>query len=484
MGIRSSMAARMIAVTLFAIVALCGADDVIVGTQKNFESVLKDNKYVLAEFYAPWCGHCKNLEPEYSKAATTLKDIGNLKVIKVDATVERELGEKHAVQGYPTLKFFVDGKGSDYSGGRDHDAIVAWVRKKTGPPSRILTDQASLEAFAKEGDAVLVGLFKEGDADFAVFEKAAAALNEIQTGHTNNEDVIAKYAPAKVIMLQSFDDKVAKYDKAVEEGAVKDFAIQNSMPLVVTFSQTTQGRIFGEAAPKKHLLALHSEGYSDQAALVGELTRIAKDFRGKLLVITVEKVADNEGVFNFFGVNDATKPKIVSIDQSKAGMKKFFYDGEVASTAMKAWLDDIMAGKVSPTLKSEEEPADNSGPVKVVVGNTFKAEVVNSNKDVLVEFYAPWCGHCKALAPEYEKLGQEFKALDSVVIAKMDSTANEIEEVEISGFPTLYFFKAGETAGVKYEGGRTQAEMSKYIRENAGVPIKDAAAPSHDKSEL
>ena len=49
------------------------ADDVVVGTDKNFESVIKENSFVVAEFYAPWCGHCKQLEPQYSKAAKQLK---------------------------------------------------------------------------------------------------------------------------------------------------------------------------------------------------------------------------------------------------------------------------------------------------------------------------------------------------------------------------------------------------------------------------
>jgi protein disulfide-isomerase A1 len=476
------MCYRLLAVLALYIVASAIADDVVVGDEKNFDGILKGSTYVLAEFYAPWCGHCKNLEPEYSRAATTLKNLPNLKVVKVDATTERELGEKYSVQGYPTLKWFKNGEASDFNGGRDHDSIVAWVRKKTGPPSRKLTDQASLDTFAKEGDAVLVGLFKEGDAEFAEYEKAAGSLDDIQSAHTNDEDVIAKYAPAKVIMLQNFDNKVAKYDGKVEAEAIKDFAASNSMPLVVTFTQVTQGKIFGEAAPKRHLLALHSEGYSDKATLVDELTRVAKNFRGKLLVITVEKTTDNEGVFNFFSVVDATKPKIVSIDQSKAGMKKFFYDGEVKHVALQAWMDDILAGKISPSLKSEEPPTDNNAAVKVIVGKTFKEQVIDSGKDVFVEFYAPWCGHCKALAPELEKLGEEFKNVNSVLIGKMDSTANEVEEVEIAGFPTLYFWKAGDKIPTKYDGGRTQADMSKFIRENAGSNLKEGA--SGDKKEL
>lgn len=53
---------------------------------------------------------------------------------------------------------------------------------------------------------------------------------------------------------------------------------------------------------------------------------------------------------------------------------------------------------------------------------------------------APWCGHCKDLAPIWDELGEHFKNNEEVVIAKMDSTKNELEDIPIGGFPTLKFF--------------------------------------------
>lgn len=68
---------------------------------------------------------------------------------------------------------------------------------------------------------------------------------------------------------------------------------------------------------------------------------------------------------------------------------------------------------------------------------------------MLVEFYAPWCGHCKALAPKYDDLAAKLEGVDSVVIAKMDSTENEIDIAGVSGvvrppvFLVFFVFFAG-----------------------------------------
>jgi len=86
---------------------------------------------------------------------------------------------------------------------------------------------------------------------------------------------------------------------------------------------------------------------------------------------------------------------------------------------------------------------------------------------VLIEFYAPWCGHCKSLAPKYDKLGEKFADVESVVIAKIDATANDYPpDYQVSGFPTIFFKPAGKKP-MLYEGEREVKDFTKFIKKNA-----------------
>lgn len=91
------------------------------------------------------------------------------------------------------------------------------------------------------------------------------------------------------------------------------------------------------------------------------------------------------------------------------------------------FVEDYKGNKLHPVFKSEEIPESNDEPVKIIVGKTWDKIVRDETKDVLVEFYAPWCGHCKSLQPIYDELATKLEDNKNIVIAKIDATANEID---------------------------------------------------------
>lgn len=119
--------------------------DVVELTEDNFDRlVLNGEESWLVEFFAPWCGHCKRLEPEWAAAATDVKEQtkGSVKLGAVDATVHQGLASRYGVRGYPTIKVFVKGEQPmDYDGGRSRSDIVARAMdlySANAPPPELL----------------------------------------------------------------------------------------------------------------------------------------------------------------------------------------------------------------------------------------------------------------------------------------------------------------------------------------------------------
>ncbi|KAK4476726.1 hypothetical protein RD792_015886 [Penstemon davidsonii] len=240
--------------TLFLFVSSAFADDVVVLTEENFEKEVGQDRGALVEFYAPWCGHCKKLAPEYEKLGASFKKTKSVLIGKVDCDEHKSICSKYGVSGYPTLQWFPKG---------------------------------SLE-------------------------------------------------------------------------------------------------------PKKY-----------------------------------EGARTSEALAEFVNSEGGTNVKIAAIPSS----------------------------------------------VVVLTADNFDEIVLDEKKDVLVEFYAPWCGHCKSLAPTYEKVAAAFKLEEGVVIANLDADKYKDvgEKYGVSGFPTLKFFPKNNKAGEDYEGGRDVDDFVTFINEKSGT---------------
>ncbi|GBG82642.1 hypothetical protein CBR_g35008 [Chara braunii] len=254
----SVIAVAIVCLVGFPSVVRCAGDvegsDVLVLTPETFDEVVGKDQYVFVKFYAPWCGHCKRLAPDWDVLGTAFKKVGSVAIAKVDCDAHKDLCSRFSISGYPTLKFFPKGSLSprDYQSGRTPDDLIEFVNREAGTHARTSTP------------------------------------------------------PSNVVVLTP---------------------------------------------------------------------------------------------------------------------------------------------------------------------SNFDAIALDPSKNVLVEFYAPWCGHCKSLAPIYDRVADAFSAEDGVVIAKVDADAHKDlgSKYGVSGFPTLKWFGTESKHGEDYEGGRSLEDLVTFVNGKAGT---------------
>merc|ERR1712166_1520991 len=358
-------------------------EGVLVLGDSDFAEAIATYDYVLAEFYAPWCGHCKTLAPEFAKAAQALAGLSNVALAKVDATVHPETAKKYGVRGYPTLKWFKKDpeNAMEYGGGRKDAEIQSWIKKKTGPSPVELADVDAAKKIQEDNDVVVVGDLADGG----------------------------------ITLFKKFDEGFNKFEAGSD---LADFVKANSLAYVTEFSDKTAPKIFGGEI-KKHILMFSAKSASDHSEIMDAFTASAKTpaNRGQMLFVHIDcDKSDNGRILEFFGLKEEECPDVRIIEMGKT-MQKFKPPTEdLTEAAFTAFVSGVMDGSIVRHLMSEEIPEDNTGPVTILVGKNFDAVCNDDSKAALVEFYAPWCGHCKQLAPVWDKLGEHFKDDESVII--------------------------------------------------------------------
>lgn len=150
------------------------------------------------------------------------------------------------------------------------------------------------------------------------------------------------------------------------------------------------------------------------------------------------------------------------------GKKIEKYSGARGLEQLKTYVDK-MGGKSSSEegVTSALDIGEGSALV-ILTGDNF--DHVTAKDLTFVKFYAPWCGHCKRLAPTWDQLADKFADDATIKIGKVDCTAPESKELctsqEVSGFPTIYIYRNGKRLE-EYDGNRSLESLVSFVKKNA-----------------
>lgn len=474
-----------------ALVSLASAEDaessdVLNLTKDNFSSINAE-PLILVEFFAPWCGHCKALAPHYEEAATVLKD-KDIKLAKVDCVDQADLCQSHGVQGYPTLKVFRNGEPTDYSGPRKADGIISYMTKQSLPAVSQVT-ASNLNEF-QNADKIVVLAYVSSTTKAPEPEFSAAAekhRDEYLFGITSDAEAIsaAGVTPPTIVVYRNFDEHVTEYPypaSAATVGEIEGWVQQLSVPIIGEVNGETYSMYASSGKPLAYLFVDPTDEKSDE--YIAALKPVAVKYRGEINFVWIDatKFGDHAKALNL------AEPKWPSfVIQSLEDQLKYPYDQSkpVEVEAVSTMVADYVAGKLAPKLKSQPIPESQDESVFTLVGDQFDEVVFDDSKDVFIEFYATWCGHCKRLKPIWDSLGDHFADVkDQLVIAKLEAQENDIPAsapFRISGFPTLKFKPAGSQEFLEYTGDRELESLIAYVEEHAKNSLKPSVkAPEND----
>ncbi|VDO45640.1 unnamed protein product, partial [Onchocerca flexuosa] len=228
---------------LLLVLPLANADgDVMKFTDADFKEGIKPYDVLLVKFYAPWCGHCKKIAPEFEKAATKLlQNDPPIHLAEVDCTEEKKTCDEFGVSGFPTLKIFRRGEvAQDYDGPRVAEGIVKYMRGQTGPSAKEIDTEQEFKKILEADDVTICGFFEENsklkdsflkiaDTERDRFKFVWTSNKQIMESYGYNDDIVA-YQPKK--LHNKFEPNGFRYDGNYDTDKIKEFLLHETNGLV------------------------------------------------------------------------------------------------------------------------------------------------------------------------------------------------------------------------------------------------------------
>jgi len=430
---------------------------------------------VFVFFYAPWCGWCKKIKPVIERLGTYYNtkpeaERKKLLIAKIDSIANNNAAAtKYEIKVFPTFHY-MRGKrlqqhptvGSEY--GRTFEQFVSWLSPRRGPSSNEISSKEQLQAFRKDTPYKrFIAYAKQGTKEYDKWLSAvdSGLLDDFARTHATYSDPSRKSGHVYVEDVEG--NEVASFDLSGSND-LKQFVLRHGYTVG---GPLTDEILRAQATTKVSLFLAFFQGTPTEEQL--------KPFQETCAALGDRFLTgwtDDTELATEYGTS-ATKFPTASVIRGLASHDTYYVaydeDKETWDTqSLIKYLKLVEKDNYPRYIRSEPAPENQNGPVTILVGRNFEDIVFDESKDVFVEFYAPWCGHCKKLSPIWDELGEIFKPINDIVIAKVDATSNTLPRgINAHSFPTILWFPKNNKMPTSYSQTRTLENLKRYVLTSA-----------------
>jgi len=423
-------------------------------TKENFQSVIENRPNTFVLFYATGCENSKLFIDFYFDTIASAFDSTQYTFAKLNVLENPDLNSLHHVTQFPTIKLYrKELTGIQYEGDKVAEKIITWINKKTGNPSTLLPSQKELDEFlALPGNKIVAKIRGEGKS-MKNWLRAAASdeLNGWIFGHMIID------SDSESISMYNAEEEPKLFNDEILKSRILQWVEKEGAPLCSELTENIWTKSQERGIPI-FVIVLNSLADKDLIKLTCQL---GKNYKDKI----VASYTDSIDLAKNLGASGEVVPTALIISWPD----KVTVFNEETETFSKESLDNFITltleKKYKGYRKSDPVPETNDEPVKIIVGKTLEQIAYDPTKHVFVKYYAPWCGHCKSLAPIWTELAEKFADNDKIIIAKFDATSNTLPpEIPVESFPTLILYTTQNKQGLTFQGPRTLEALTEFVK--------------------
>ncbi|KAF5611908.1 disulfate isomerase [Fusarium subglutinans] len=438
------------------------------GEDDFFDLVHSDN-FALVLFVTPGCVKCDEITTQFEQASDQSPKAN---LVRVDCSTNGKVCDDVGVLHVPEVRLSRGrGRLTVYRGDLDPSAydnplslnkfstkhlvysrLLSFIERQHGPAVMELTDAnyheflstdyVSIVAFIDDQDKNLVELYSQvaeqlrGEYSFAISHNSSRA---------NDEGV----ARPGILLLSTFDERRSSYEGPFDHDTLQLFIRKYGTPLIGELHPEVYASFAKTNLPLAQILVASP---TERDHLVDLLYPLARRLSSVLTFVTVDlnRYPQRAALLN---LADGTKLGF-AIENVTSTEKFPLKARSVNAESITDFVQDFVAGKLKPEVRSQPIPVEQQGLCVELVGHTFRETAFDETRDVLVEFYTPWCDYCLESHDVLEELAEHYRDVglsDKISVAKIDVSNNDVPEL-ITGYPTLKLYPAGGHPPVTFQG--------------------------------